>query len=141
MAAQHQGGLKPLQPADALALLECWLPHQGQVVLADLQAAAASNPLVLKLQALAEALPEAAADEALGLGRVQLHRGLHAALAIGACTVHALAIFRIIGLGWRRLLKGVLARHARGRRLAGERDGTSAEPFQEEEAIRAPKQL
>ena len=67
MAAQHQGGLKPLQPADALALLERWLPHQGQVVLADLQAAAASNPLVLKLQALAEALPEAAADEALGL--------------------------------------------------------------------------
>ena len=61
-----------------------------------------------------------------------VHRGLHAALAIGACTVHALAIFRIIGLGWRRLLKGVLARHARGRGLAGERDGTSAEPLKEE---------
>ena len=67
MAAQHHGGLKPLQPTDALALLERWLPHQGQVVLADFQVAAASNPLVLRLQALAEALPEAAAHEALGL--------------------------------------------------------------------------
>jgi thioester reductase-like protein len=64
MAAQHQGGLKPLQPADALALLALWLPQQGQVVVADLQSATASDPLVLKLQVMEQALPSTSGDHA-----------------------------------------------------------------------------
>ena len=67
MASQHQGGLKPLQPADALALLERWLPQQGRVVLADLEMASASNPLVLKLQALAAELQGVSSDQALSV--------------------------------------------------------------------------
>ncbi|MFM7314811.1 MAG: SDR family NAD(P)-dependent oxidoreductase, partial [Cyanobium sp.] len=62
MAARHQGGLEPLQPAQALALLERWLPRQGRVVLAQLRPAATVHPLAPRLQALAAELPALAAD-------------------------------------------------------------------------------
>jgi thioester reductase-like protein len=57
MAARHQGGLEPLQPAEALALLERWLPRQGRVALARLQPASADHPLAPRLEELAERLP------------------------------------------------------------------------------------
>ncbi|MFZ9279835.1 MAG: type I polyketide synthase [Vulcanococcus sp.] len=67
MAARHQGGLKALQPAEALALLARWLPQQGRVVLADLRQAASANPLVPRLQALGQALEAAEPDQAQAL--------------------------------------------------------------------------
>ncbi|MBM4098319.1 MAG: SDR family NAD(P)-dependent oxidoreductase, partial [Planctomycetes bacterium] len=65
MAARHQGGLEPLQPAEALALLQRWLPRQGRVALARLEPAAAGHPLAPRLQQLAAELPALEADQAL----------------------------------------------------------------------------
>jgi thioester reductase-like protein len=65
MAARHQGGLKPLQPAEALALLQRWLPRQGRVALARLEPAAAGHPLAPWLQQLAAELPALDSDQAL----------------------------------------------------------------------------
>lgn len=64
MADRQQTGLELLEPAQAVGLLERWLPRQGRVVLAQLRPAAAAHPLAPRLQALAAELAGLQPDQA-----------------------------------------------------------------------------